>query len=68
MVSATTFSRLAVLAFVFIFVDLPAPSTTLAAEAKASGEAEWTQTIAAAKKEGKVGVFLYRRENIEAAV
>jgi len=68
MVSATTFSRLAVLAFVFIFVDLPAPSTTLATEAKASGEAEWTQTIAAAKKEGKVGVFLYQRENIEAAV
>ena len=39
----------------------------LAAEAKPSSE-EWAQTIAAAKKEGKVGVFLYQRENIDTAV
>jgi len=31
-------------------------------------EAEWAKTVAAAKKEGKVSVFLYQRENIEAAV
>jgi hypothetical protein len=40
----------------------------LAAEMKAVGESEWTKTVAAAKKEGKLAVFLYQRENIEAAV
>ncbi|HMF49796.1 MAG TPA: hypothetical protein VK603_14185, partial [Candidatus Saccharimonadales bacterium] len=63
-----TCSRLAVLVFGFISVELAAPSMTLAAETKTSSEAEWAQTIAAAKKEAKVGVFLYQRENIEAAV
>ncbi|MGZ8479909.1 MAG: hypothetical protein ACXW6K_18190, partial [Candidatus Binatia bacterium] len=31
-------------------------------------DAEWPRTVEAAKKEGKVSVFLYQRENIEAAV
>lgn len=31
-------------------------------------EAEWAKTVAAGKKDGKVAVFLYQRENIEAAV
>jgi iron(III) transport system substrate-binding protein len=67
-VSTVTGSRLAVLVFGFILVELAAPSMMLAAETKTSSEAEWVQTIAAAKKEAKVGVFLYQRENIEAAV
>jgi len=33
-----------------------------------SPEAEWSRTVEAAKKEGKVNVFLYHRENIETAV
>jgi ABC-type Fe3+ transport system substrate-binding protein len=44
------------------------PAFALAAEAKPAGEAELTKTVAAAKKEGKLAVFLYQRENIEAAV
>ena len=40
----------------------------LAAEMKAANESEWTKTVAAARKEGKLAVFLYQRENIEAAV
>src|SRR5262249_51586961 len=38
------------------------------AEMKAAGESEWTKTVAAGKKEGKLAVFLFQRENIEAAV
>lgn len=40
----------------------------LHAAAAPGPEAEWAKTVAAAKKEGKVSVFLYQRENIEAAV
>src|SRR5438034_694987 len=40
----------------------------LAAEMKAAGESEWAKTVAAARKEGKLAVFLYQRENIDAAV
>jgi len=40
-------------------------SALFAAEARA--DAEWQRTVDAAKKEGRVGVFLYQRENIEAA-
>lgn len=36
--------------------------------AAAPSEADWAKTVAAAKKEGKVAVFLYQREYIEAAV
>ena len=40
----------------------------LAAEVTAGGDADWVKLSTAAKKEGKVSVFLYQRENIEAAV
>jgi iron(III) transport system substrate-binding protein len=40
----------------------------LAAEMKAPGESEWTKTVAAARKEARLAVFLFQRENIEAAV
>ncbi|MBM4296692.1 MAG: hypothetical protein FJ143_03025 [Deltaproteobacteria bacterium] len=36
--------------------------------AAAPSDSEWAKTVAAAKKEGKVAVFLYQRENIEAAI
>ena len=38
------------------------------AEGQNNWEAEWAKTLAAAKKEGRVAVFLYQRDNIEAAV
>ena len=43
-------------------------AAALAAEVTAAGETEWPKTVASAKNEGKVAVFLYQRENIEAAV
>ncbi|MET0690429.1 MAG: hypothetical protein ABWZ38_05315, partial [Candidatus Binatia bacterium] len=45
---------------------MSASSYLSAAETKI--DVEWSGTVAAARKEGKVGVFLYQRENIEAAV
>ncbi|HEV8725144.1 MAG TPA: substrate-binding domain-containing protein [Candidatus Binatia bacterium] len=36
--------------------------------AESRSDGEWQRTVEAAKKEGKVSVFLYQRENIEAAV
>jgi len=32
------------------------------------GNAEWDKRLAAAKKEGRIAIFLYQRDNIEAAV
>jgi len=37
-------------------------------QVKPGWEAEWENTVTAAKKEGKLSVFLYRRDNIETAV
>ena len=44
-----------------------AGSVLCAAEIKAN-ESEWLKVLDGAKKEGKLSVFLYQRENIEAAV
>ena len=41
-------------------------SSIFAAESKV--DAEWSRTLEAAKKEGKVSVFLYQRDNIETAI
>jgi ABC-type Fe3+ transport system substrate-binding protein len=65
--SAMTLLRHTVFVALLILTGLPMASTAQAAAA-ASSEAEWERTVAAAKKEGKVSVFLYHRENIEAAV
>jgi iron(III) transport system substrate-binding protein len=62
------FYRLTVLAFVSILVELPIYAPALAAEVKAGVEAEWGKLVEAAKKEGKVSIFLYQRDNVEAAV
>src|SRR5713226_4055807 len=43
-------------------------AVAMAAGVKGRWEAEWGKTLAAAKKEGKLAVFLYQRDNIEAAV
>ena len=48
--------------------DRLAPSAVSAAETKSVSEADWAKVVATAKKEGKLAVFLYQRENIEAAV
>jgi len=48
-----------------LFSLLPA---LYAAEQKSFRQEEWEKTVSAAKKEGRVGVFLYQRDNIEAAV
>ena len=42
------------------------PDAVRGAELKS--DSEWQRAVEAAKKESKVGVFLYQRENIEAAV
>jgi iron(III) transport system substrate-binding protein len=53
-----------VLAILFISATAP---TARAASAPAT-DAEWARTVESARKEGKVAVFLYQRENIEAAI
>lgn len=45
-----------------------APAVAATAEAQGRWEEEWAKTLAAAKKEGKLAVFLYQRGNIEVAV
>jgi iron(III) transport system substrate-binding protein len=42
--------------------------TDVVRSAELRSDGEWQRTVEAAKKEGKVSVFLYQRENIEAAV
>ena len=59
--------RCAAFAALFLLLPFLSHSSSLAAEVTA-GDADWVKLIAAAKKEGKVSVFLYQRENIEAAV
>src|SRR4030095_5682953 len=49
-------------------LDRLAPSAVSAAETKSVSEADWAKVVATAKKEGKLAVFLYQRENIESAV
>src|SRR5437870_3118657 len=43
-------------------------ASATAAERKEDRNAEWEKTVSAAKKEGRVTIFLYQRDNIEAAV
>ena len=63
--SFSRYSVLAVLAMLFSYIG----SVTKGEAGSAPGaEAEWANTVAAAKKEGKVVVFLYHRENIETAI
>ncbi|HEY2922309.1 MAG TPA: substrate-binding domain-containing protein [Candidatus Binatia bacterium] len=57
----------ATFAGLFLFLVFLSHSRVLAAEVTA-GDADWVKLIAAGKKEGRVSVFLYQRENIEAAV
>jgi iron(III) transport system substrate-binding protein len=51
-----------------LLLGIPQVDCAIAAETKASSEADWARVVAAAKKEGKLAVFLYQRENIESAV
>ena len=45
---------------------LAIPPAASGAEAKPGGDGEWTKAVSAAKKETKLGLFLYQRGNIEA--
>jgi iron(III) transport system substrate-binding protein len=54
-----------------IFCAFFAPSLSsnaTAADAKDQARPEWAKVVAAAKREGKLSLFLYQRDNIEAAV
>jgi iron(III) transport system substrate-binding protein len=51
-----------------LIVFLAAPFDAVGAEAKPGGDGEWGKRVAAAKKEGKLSIFLFQRDNIEAAV
>jgi iron(III) transport system substrate-binding protein len=51
---------------VFCWFVLVCASSIFAAESKT--DAEWSRMVEAAKREGKVSVFLYQRENIETAI
>ncbi len=59
--------RHSVLVALLIFTGIAVASTVQSASAPGP-DTDWSRTIEAAKKEGKVSVFLYQRENIEAAV
>lgn len=65
--SITKKIRCAIFPVGLLFLGLVS-ATPLRAASVSGGEAEWARTVEAAKKEGKVSVFLYQRENIEAAV
>ena len=43
-------------------------ASILQAAADPAADAEWMRAVSAAKKEGKVSIFLYHRDNIETAV
>lgn len=51
---------------VMVLALLANPHVAIGTEAK-SADGEWTKAVSAAKKEGKLGLFLYQRGNIEAA-
>jgi ABC-type glycerol-3-phosphate transport system substrate-binding protein len=58
-------SRFLFVPAIFLIV-LCCSSSIFAAESKT--DAEWSRTVEVAKKEGKVSVFLYQRENTETAI
>jgi iron(III) transport system substrate-binding protein len=51
-----------------LLLAIPQVDSAIAAETKSGSEADWAKVVGAAKKEGKLAVFLYQRENIESAV
>ncbi len=55
-------------AFVLTTCFAVTTSSATAAETKPPADGEWAKTVAAARKEGKLAVFLYQRGEIEAAV
>jgi iron(III) transport system substrate-binding protein len=59
---------LACLAALALLIAVGMQGRAHGAAARGDRESEWNKTVAAAKKEGKLGVFLYQRDNIETAV
>jgi len=62
-----TLLRHAIFIALLVLTGIPVASMVQAASAPGA-DAEWARTVAAAKKAGRVSVFLYHRENIETAV
>jgi len=63
------FSAVALILCGFLFALAVNPfNLALLFGADAKSDAEWQRAVEAGKKDGKVAVFLYQRENIEAAV
>jgi len=54
----------AAFAGLFLFLAFLSHSPLLAAEVTAGSDADWVKLIAAAKKEGRVSVFLYRWQRV----
>ncbi len=48
----------AVAALLFVLPASPGPSTLLAAESKASWQADWEKTVKAAEEEGNVAIYM----------
>jgi iron(III) transport system substrate-binding protein len=59
--------RHSVLVALLIFTGIAVASIVQSASAPGT-DTDWSRTVEAAKKEGKLSVFLYQRENIESAV
>ena len=60
--------RCTAFAALFLSISFFSHSHLPAAEVTGDGGSDWVKLIAAARKEGKVNIFLYQRENIEASV
>lgn len=67
--TARRFPNVAVELFLLaLFLGSPVLPSATAAERKENWNTAWEKTVSAAKREGRVAVFLYQRDSIEAAV
>lgn len=67
--TARRFPNVAVeLLLLALFLGSPVLPSATAAERKENWNTAWEKTVSAAKREGRVAVFLYQRDSIEAAV
>jgi iron(III) transport system substrate-binding protein len=66
--SRTAWRAIGCLAALALLVFICLEGRARGAEARGDWESEWNKTVAGARKEGKLAVFLYQRDNIETAV
>ena len=62
------FTAMQLRSMIFLLAFLCATFSLARAASAPGADAEWARTVESARKESRVGVFLYQRENIEAAV